>query len=67
MESQLLTTRELAEKLHKTAAALAQWRYKGTGPKFIKIGGTVQYRASDVETWLNEQTRTQTGQALASA
>jgi predicted DNA-binding transcriptional regulator AlpA len=67
LESELLTAAELAEKLHKTAAALAQWRYKGVGPKFVKIGGGVRYRASDVEAWLDAQTRTQTGPALASA
>lgn len=67
MESELLTAAELAAKLHKTAAALAQWRYKGTGPKFIKLGGGIRYRASDVEAWLDAQTRSQTGQVLASA
>ncbi|CAH0274555.1 hypothetical protein SRABI83_03743 [Arthrobacter sp. Bi83] len=67
MESELLTAAELGTKLHKTAPALAQWRYKGIGPKFVKIGGGVRYRASDVEAWLDEQTRSQTGQALPSA
>ncbi|WP_248762610.1 AlpA family transcriptional regulator [Pseudarthrobacter sp. SSS035] len=67
MESELLTSTELAQKLHKTVSALAQWRYKGVGPKFIKLGGGVRYRASDVEAWLDAQTRTQTGHELASA
>lgn len=64
---ELLTAAELAAKLHKTSASLAQWRYKGIGPKFIKLGGSVRYRARDVEAWLDAQTQTQTGDALASA
>ncbi|MDQ0030881.1 helix-turn-helix transcriptional regulator [Arthrobacter bambusae] len=67
MESELLTAAELGAKLHKTAPALAQWRYKGIGPKFVKVGSGVRYRASDVEAWLDEQTRSQTGQSLPSA
>lgn len=65
MGSELLTSGELAEKLHKSAAALAQWRYKGIGPKFIKLGSGIRYRASDVEAWLDAQTRQQTGQVSA--
>ncbi|GAB2721744.1 MULTISPECIES: AlpA family transcriptional regulator [unclassified Arthrobacter] len=66
MESELLTPAELAAKLHKTAPALAQWRYRGMGPKFVKLGSGVRYRASDVEAWLDAQTRSQTGQVIPS-
>ena len=34
----LATPAEVAEYLHTTTAALAQDRYKGTGPKFVKLG-----------------------------
>jgi predicted DNA-binding transcriptional regulator AlpA len=71
MQSELLTPAELAARLQTPTAVLANWRYKGTGPKFVKIGGgirgNIRYRASDVEAWLDAQTRTQTGPALASA
>lgn len=33
---------------------LEQWRWKGEGPPFIKIGHTVRYRIADIETY--EQT-----------
>jgi len=36
--SPLATPAEVAEYLRTTTAALAQDRYKGTGPKFIKRG-----------------------------
>jgi hypothetical protein len=49
----LATPIEVAEYLHTTTAALAQDRYKGTGPKFIKRGSRVLYRWSDVLEWLD--------------
>jgi hypothetical protein len=47
----LATPAEVAEYLHTTTASLAQDRYRGTGPKFIKRGSTVLYRWSDVLEW----------------
>jgi hypothetical protein len=47
---------EVAEYLHTTTAALAQDRYKGTGPKFIERGRRVLYRWSDVVEWLDHNT-----------
>jgi hypothetical protein len=52
----LATPTELAEYLHTTTAALAQDRYKGTGPNFIKRGSRVLYRWSDVLEWLDRNT-----------
>ncbi len=40
----IATPDEVAEVLHTTADALAQMRYRGTGPKFIKRGHRVLYR-----------------------
>ncbi|WP_331271251.1 helix-turn-helix transcriptional regulator [Arthrobacter sp. 135MFCol5.1] len=54
---------ELGKRLGKSSAALANWRYLGLGPKFVKVGRAVRYRASDVESWLQDQTRQQTGAA----
>jgi hypothetical protein len=47
---------EVAEYLHTTTASLAQDRYRGTGPKFIKRGSRVLYRWSDVLEWLDRNT-----------
>lgn len=52
----LATPAEVAEYFHTTTAALAQDRYKGTGPKFIKRGSRVLYRWSDVLEWLDRNT-----------
>jgi predicted DNA-binding transcriptional regulator AlpA len=57
----LLTPEVLAEYLGVPVGVLANWRYMGTGPRFIKLGAkTVRYRESEVEDWLNKQTRAQT-------
>jgi hypothetical protein len=52
----LATLAEVAEYLHTTTAALAQDRYKGTGPKFIKRGSRVLYRWRDVLEFLDRNT-----------
>ena len=59
----LMTAPDLAEKFGVSEAALAQWRYRGTGPKFLKLGRRVMYRAVDVEAWLADRTRTMPGTA----
>lgn len=57
----LLTPAQLAERFGMTTGNLAQMRYKGNGPKFIKLGGKqVRYRESDVRAWLDQQTRDRT-------
>lgn len=64
MDDKLLTPAELAEWRGTTVAALAQERYRGTGPAFIKTGPrSVRYRWSDIQSWLDANTRTITGTA----
>jgi hypothetical protein len=47
---------EVAQYLPSTVDSLAQKRYLGTGPKFIKVGHKVLYRWSDVLAWLDTNT-----------
>lgn len=54
-EKKLATPEELADYLGVPRATLSQWRYKGTGPKTIKVGRFRRYRWSDVEAWLERQ------------
>jgi hypothetical protein len=30
---------------------LAQWRHKGTGPAFYKLGRKIRYRGADLNAW----------------
>ena len=39
-----------------TYSTLAHWRSEGRGPKYIKVGGKVAYRGSDLNEWLDAQT-----------
>jgi hypothetical protein len=52
---------QVAEALGITESALAQMRYRGTGPRFIKRGSRVLYRWSDISTYLDGRTRERTG------
>lgn len=51
----LATPGEVAEYLRKPVGTLANWRYQRIGPKWIKAEGSVRYRWSDVDTWLDAQ------------
>lgn len=56
----------VAEWLDTTTGALAQMRYMGQGPKFVKIGGrSVRYMETDVLAWIEAQTRQQTGDQVS--
>lgn len=62
MDEPLAKAAEVADRLGYTPEGLAQMRYRGNGPKFIKLGGkAVRYRWSDVEAWLDQKTMQRTG------
>jgi excisionase family DNA binding protein len=50
----LMTLAEVAEMLGVPVATLYQWRYHGTGPRGIRVGRHVRYRAADVDAWLDD-------------
>ncbi|WP_336643501.1 helix-turn-helix transcriptional regulator [Microbacterium sp. MMO-113] len=57
---ELLTPEQLAEFLQVSTASLANDRYLGKGPRFIKLGGRVRYRKADVLAHLDENVHTRT-------
>lgn len=58
MTEKLLTTSEAGEILSMTRGALAQLRYLGTGPKFVKLTGrAVRYRPEDIDEWIESNVR----------
>jgi len=59
-DNRLLSPAELAAYLGRSVPALAQMRYRGTGPTFINAGGRIRYRESAVEAWLNTGEKTTT-------
>ena len=56
----LVAPADLAEKLSVTIGQLAQMRYLGTGPEYVKVGTRVRYAPSDVRAWLAAQRRART-------
>ena len=52
--------RDLARRLGLSPRTLEGWRWRGTGPRFVKAGGRVLYRLEDVEAFEAEQLRQRT-------
>lgn len=48
----LLTLTEVANWLRVPTSRLYQWRYRGEGPKSVKVGASVRYRREDVDRWI---------------
>ncbi|GBD50254.1 helix-turn-helix domain-containing protein [Methylopila sp. Yamaguchi] len=57
---QYLTTYEVARVLRRSTTTLERWRTKGTGPRYIKMGGTVLYDPTDIEAFVDEGRRRKT-------
>jgi len=57
---ELLTAKQVSERFGFSERTLANWRWLGVGPAYIKRtrgrGGRVYYRSSDVEKWLADNT-----------
>ena len=51
----LLTPIDAAEILQVDIQLLNQWRSARRGPRFVKIGRFVRYRATDLEAWIDRQ------------
>lgn len=72
MIAPLLTPEQVAEQLGVEVSTLAVWRCQGDscvdrrgGPKFIRIGGLIRYRSSDVEFYISQRTVNPKAEALA--
>jgi predicted DNA-binding transcriptional regulator AlpA len=52
----LLKSTDLSELIDVPLKTLADWRARGTGPTYVRVGQQVRYRPADVERWLEEQT-----------
>lgn len=58
-EEKYLTADEVSARYGQsvTPATLANWRFKKTGPVFVKIGGRVLYPLTDLLKWEATQRR----------
>ena len=56
----MLTTQEASEYLRISHKTLERWRWEGTGPCFIKLGGAVRYRLQDLDDYVEGEIRSST-------
>ncbi|MFA3877591.1 helix-turn-helix transcriptional regulator [Streptomyces sp. MMCC 100] len=56
MSEATLTPAELAAELGVSTKTLMNWRWQGTGPRYVKLtpgrSGRIRYRRRDVNAWL---------------
>ncbi len=50
---EVLTESELARRARVSISVLRKWRREGQGPRFLKLGRLVRYRAQDIQAWLD--------------
>jgi predicted DNA-binding transcriptional regulator AlpA len=60
---QLWDQKVLAAYLGKSTAWCERARWAGDGPRFVKLGRHVRYRADDVLAWIEDSARTCSGEA----
>jgi len=59
---QLWDQKVLAAYLGKSTAWCERARWAGDGPRFVKLGRHVRYRADDVLAWIEDSARTCSGE-----
>lgn len=57
MTTKHLDVYELGERWKLAPKTLDRWRQRGIGPRFLKIGGHIVYRLSDIEAYEDAQVR----------
>jgi predicted DNA-binding transcriptional regulator AlpA len=65
--SDLLTQQQAAAYLGFKPGTLAQMRWRGDGPAFLKLGKFVRYDRADLDTWARSRRYTSTSEATARA
>lgn len=64
-DDKYLTSKELAKLLNVSPAWCEYHRWKGDGIPFVRIGTrTVRYKRTDVDAWIEKQSRVNTCDAL---
>ncbi|TSB03969.1 helix-turn-helix transcriptional regulator [Sphingorhabdus contaminans] len=55
MSITVMDTREAAAFVRLGKNTLERFRLTGEGPAFLKLGGSVRYRQTDLEAWLESR------------
>jgi hypothetical protein len=63
----LKTIQETASQLRLAEGTLANWRVKGKGPAFVRVGGKICYRDEDIEAFISDGSRRSTSEMTEAA
>lgn len=58
-------TSETADYVRLSKTTLERFRLTGEGPPFLKLGGAVRYRQSDLDAWLESRLTHSTSERAA--
>ena len=53
MTTTLRKPEEISSTLGIPVATLAQWRWRGIGPAYCRVGRHIRYRQDDIDAWLS--------------
>jgi len=62
-KSQLVTRERAAEILNVKTNTLTVWACRGCGPAYVKVGRSVRYRLSDLESYIENSRVATTSQS----
>lgn len=60
MQEPLIEPEDLAKRWKVTPLTLAQWRWTGRGPRFVKMGRNTFYREKDIDAYEEEKAQRST-------
>ena len=58
-----LTEKQVEKEYHISVRQLQRGRTTGVGPKYLKVGRSVYYRRSSIESWLDDREFSSTAEA----
>ena len=53
-QPEMMTTEEVAAYFRTVPATVRYWRHVGKGPRSLRVGRRVLYRAGDVQAWAEQ-------------
>jgi predicted site-specific integrase-resolvase len=63
----VLDPKSAATYLQVASQTLARWRVEGVGPPFLKLGTSVRYDKSDLDSWLDARRQRSTSHSVVAA
>jgi predicted DNA-binding transcriptional regulator AlpA len=52
LDDKILTTQQAAKLANQQPMTMSKWRSRGKGPPYLRLGGKIRYRLSDIRKWI---------------